>query len=182
MKRRSNKSFYVLKHSIPYTLVIIDVQQGYSAAKDPVLLHNLELEIKKARECNAAILIVNMHPHEGVGKSIAKIWNAAYEHIYFAAVTKMDTTGAYEIIKASEKYRFINKNNFKIGGVYTDVCVADTINELADKLPDSTIEVLGHCCNSDFPAYPESIDMYEDDGETYNPLFAIEEKDNVIFV
>jgi nicotinamidase-related amidase len=172
-------SFYIPKNGIPYTLVIIDVQQGYSAAQNPTLLTNLLNEIKEARRNDAAILFVNMIEHEGIGKNIKRIWEAAYDYRYFAQVIKADTDGSDEVIGAFKKYRYFNKRNIKVGGVYTDVCVADTVNKLAKKLPHADIEVLSHCCNSDVPAYEMDLDMYEDDGETYNPFNALEDHPNL---
>lgn len=178
MKRKMfDTSFYIPKNGIPYTLLIIDMQEGYSAAKDDTLIKNVLEEIKEAKRNDAAILFVAMD--DGVGPFIGPIWDAAYDYQYYVEVKKRDTDGSREVIAALKKYRFLNKNRIKVGGVYTDVCVADTVNNLAVKLPDADIEVLSHCCNSDIPAYEMDLDMYEDDGETYNPFLALKNHPNL---
>ena len=141
-------SFHIAKNGIPYTLVIIDVQHGYTAAENDNLLTNLLKQIKKAKEDDAAILLVNM---DLAGtKSISCIWNAVYDYTYFAQVIKYDTDGSSEIIDALKKYRFLNKNKFKVGGVYSNICVTDTVNGLDRKLPEAEIEVLAKCCYTDY--------------------------------
>ncbi len=142
-------SFYIAKNEIPYTLVIIDVQNGYPAAHNENLLTNLLKQIKKAKKEDAAILLVNME--DGfIGQTISCIWDAVYDYTYFAQVGKTLTDGSGEILKALKKHRFLNKNKFKVGGIYANICVSDTVNGLSKRLPEAEIEVLAKCCYTDY--------------------------------
>ena len=133
MKRKLfDTSFYIAKRDIPYTLVIIDVQEGYVAAENETLLDNIIKEIKTAREDDAAILFVNM---DHIGRNIGCIWDAAYDYTYFAQVIKRDNDGSDAIIRAFRTHKFLNKTNLRVGGIYTHLCLTETVNGLTEKLP-----------------------------------------------
>lgn len=163
---------------VPYTLLIIDMQEGYSAATNDILIGNIANEIKEAKRNGAAIIFVTMKD-EDIGRVVSPLWEMTYDYKYFVEVKKRDTDGSKEVVAALKKYHFLNKNRIKAGGVYTDVCVADTVNGLAKKLPDTDIEVLSHCCHADVPGYEMNLEMYEDDGETYNPFLALKNHPNL---
>lgn len=178
MKRKPvvSSNFYVANNDVPYTLIIIDVQYGYSAAEEGPHLDHIIKQINEAKRNNAAILIVN---YKGIGKSIGCVWDAAHDHVYYDDILKSDNNGSDEIIRAFKRNKYMNRTNIKIGGVYTELCLTETVNGLSKKLTKSNIEVLTKCCNGN----EESIlyfcpSMYENDG-TYNPFGAIEPRDNV---
>lgn len=146
MKRLSKS--YIPTKDVPYTLVIIDVQSGYTAAENENLLNNLLKQIRKAKKDEAAILVVSMAYM--VGKTISCIWEATHDYKYLAEINKYDTDGSAAIINSFRKYGFLNKNIFKISGVYANICVTDTVKGLSKKLPDAEIEVLTKCCYTDY--------------------------------
>lgn len=147
MKHKSYSNSYIPTKDIPYTLVIIDVQEGYAAADNENLLNNLLKQINKAKKDEAAILVVSM---AGSGKIIGCIWEATQDYKYVAEINKYDTDGSSAIINAFRKYPFLNKNTFKVGGVYANICISDTVKGLSKKLQDSEIEVLTKCCYTDY--------------------------------
>jgi hypothetical protein len=145
MKRTST---YIPVKEIPYTLVIIDVQEGYTAAENENLLANLLKQIIQAKKDEAAILVVTMRNMSG--RIINCIWQSVCDYKYYAEISKYDTDGSAMIVHAFRKYPFLNKNKFKVGGVYSNICVSHSVKGLAERLPDSEIEVLTKCCYTDW--------------------------------
>ena len=172
MKRKLfDTSFYIAKKPIPYTLVIIDVQEGYLAAENETLLDNILKEIKTARENDAAILFVNM---DHIGRNIGCIWDAAYDYTYFAQVIKRDNDGSDAIIRAFSKHKFLNKTNLRVCGIYTHLCVTETVNGLTKKLPKSNVEVLTKCCNDDEDELEMDVRIFD----KFKPLLEKDDKIN----
>lgn len=174
-------SFYIAKRNIPYTLIIIDVQEGYTAAEDETLLTNILKEIKDARENDAAILFVNM---DNVGRNIGCIWDAAYDYTYFAQIIKRDNDGSDAIIRAFSKFKFLNKTNIRVAGVYTHLCVTETVNGLTKKLPKSNVEVLTVCCNDDEDVLESDTQIFDKfkpliEDDKINPFGLIEGRKNI---
>lgn len=145
MKKFSNS--YIPTKEIPYTLVIIDVQKGYTAAENENLLNSLLKQINEAKKDEAAIIAVTM---KGAGSIINCIWEAICDYKYVVEISKNDIDGSGPIVGSFRKYPFLNTNKFKVSGVYSNICVSASIKGLSQRLPDSEIEVLTKCCYTDW--------------------------------
>ncbi len=161
----------------PYNLVIIDMQKDFPAAFHEPTLKAIRREIRRAKRVGAGIILVELW---NCGPTIDEV--KAYVKSYEKTVTiqKMDTGGGSEIIEAVNENKFLNKNKFRIVGVYTDVCVSDTVNQIT-QFEDLTVEVMADgCFAGNIPAYPNNPRMYTD-GQ-YDYFKKIRPRENVSIV
>jgi nicotinamidase-related amidase len=161
-----------------YNLIVVDMQAGFPAAKDKDTIKNVEKEVKAAIEDGAGIIVLEM---EGAGKTLKSIKKLIDSYKKTVILEKKDTSGAVEVLSAVRNNRFLHPLKFKVCGVYTDCCVADTVNELS-QFDTLTLEILADSCNCDEPSYLDDIDMFEDDGITYDPYKAILPRENVLIL
>ena len=160
----------------PYNLVIIDMQPSFPACYHKPTIKKIREEIREAKKANAAIIVVEM---KNAGTTISEVMDLVGDYEKSVLVEKADTSGASEILDVIRRNDFLHRNRFRVTGVYTDVCVADTVNRLA-KFEDLELEVLVEGCNSDVPAYPNRHTMYTDG--KYDYLKAIRPSDNLSLV
>lgn len=162
----------------PYNLIVVDMQNGFSAAKDKDTLNQVMIEIKTAISDCAGIIVLEM---VGAGKTLKQIKKLVKSYRKAVIVEKKDTSGAVEVLSTVRHNRSFHPFKFKVCGVYTDCCVADTVNELS-QFDTLSLEVLADACNCDEPAYLDNIDMFQDDGLTYDPTLAIIPRENVLIL
>jgi hypothetical protein len=135
------------------TLVVIDMQPTFEASQETWLIRNVCREIRKAKQKQLAIVIVRykggrlqeQHPDWHVD---VRILGALGCYKKVAYVTKTRSDGSNQVIEAIENRSF-SPSNLLIVGVNTDACVADTVNSLSEKLPDSRIWVIADACHTD---------------------------------
>jgi nicotinamidase-related amidase len=160
----------------PYNLVIIDMQPSFPACQHKPTIKTIREEIREAKRVGAAIIVVEM---KSAGTTIPEVMNLVGDYEKSVLVEKLDTSGASEILEVIRRNDFLHMNRFRVTGVYTDVCVADTVNKLA-QFDDLEIEVLAEGCYSGAPAYPNRHTMYTDG--KYDYFKAIRPNDNVSLV
>jgi nicotinamidase-related amidase len=138
-----------------YTLVIIDMQEGFEASFEPNVVAGVTQEILLAKSLKLPILVVefsdNGDTHYGLMRLIA-----GYNRK--AKVAKIDDDGSDVIIRALRRKKF-PKDMLRICGVNTDCCVLATIVGLIRKNPTVKIQVPKHACNTserfDWRTYPK---------------------------
>jgi len=161
----------------PYNLVIIDMQTHFTAAFHEPTVAKIAKEIRKAKRVGAAIIVVEL---VNCGPTTPEIDSIIGSYKKTVFVEKTDTGGGSEISEAVRNSNFLNRTKFKITGVYTDVCVSDTVNQLT-QVEDLEVEVIAEgCWAGNIPAYPYNPRMYTD-GE-YDYFKKIRPRENVSIV
>jgi nicotinamidase-related amidase len=159
------------KELIPYNLLIVDMQEDYPAAYHKKTLKRVIKEVRKAKACRAGIILLEM---KGAGKTLPEIHKAlsGYHKVQFKK--KGDPSGASEVFEAVTNNPFLHKTKFKVCGVYTDICVTDTVNDMSI-FEDISIEVIAEGCHT------ENF-IEEDDSEVFvqNSFDGIDNRENVI--
>lgn len=127
-----------------WTLVIIDMQDGFHSAKNPYTIKNIQKEIRKAIKHKVGIIVVE---YEGFGRTLWKLRSLldTYEDVVY--VSKYTDDGGREVYDEIISNRF-NRRKLKICGVNSDACVCETALTLANDLPYTKVEVVEDACNS----------------------------------
>lgn len=142
-----------------YTLLIIDMQSQYPAAMKPETINEVVKEVVKAKENGCGIIVVEFRdepqyrtkssPYKPTHSEImANIGPYERAHV----VEKYETDGSFFIRQflLNEKAAWdFNIDNFRVCGVNTDVCVAATVNGLAEDFMDSKFFIVEKACNTD---------------------------------
>lgn len=133
-----------------YTLVIIDMQSSFVAARHPGVQNECKSLIKRAMKDNAPIIFVELISH---GRTMECLFELAdhYEHVYVAR--KQNESGADEvdmIITSND----LPWESLVVCGVNTDMCVSETVLTLAIDF-NYKISLAHKACNA------ESSDEHE---------------------
>ena len=141
------------------TLVIIDMQTGFSAANAPETIAAVVHQVKLAKRRQAGIVVAEYDFDERedspvFGKTHNKIIEAIgnYKHVEF--LIKRSDDGSKEIVEALRRKQF-NQKRIRLCGVNTRCCVLATAagypphnsGGLLSKLSKSKIEVEFDACN-----------------------------------
>ncbi|MBI5171736.1 MAG: isochorismatase family protein [Candidatus Melainabacteria bacterium] len=128
------------------TLVVVDMQPDYEAALHPWTISNVTKEVTAARHNNWGIVIVEFYDHEPTIKAVMRplLKKTRYEKLVL--VEKDIPDGSTPVVTALEQNGF-SDSLIRVCGVNTHECVQDTVNGLARRLPDSSIEVITGACN-----------------------------------
>ena len=132
----------------PYTLIIIDMQYGFTAADSKTLHKKIKREINRAQRTHSDIIFVT-YDEKYHGGTFEDLLDYASRNDYddVMSVEKFKADGGKEIIEILNEDK---QHHLKIAGVQTSVCVADTVHTLAKELPNSNIEIMRDCVR-DFP-------------------------------
>lgn len=109
-----------------YTLVVIDMQSSFVAARDPSVQNECKSLIKQAMKDKAPIIFVELISH---GRTMECLFELAdhYEHVYVAR--KQNESGANEVdglITSND----LPWETLVVCGVNTDMCVSETVLSL----------------------------------------------------
>jgi nicotinamidase-related amidase len=129
-----------------YTLIVVDVQPRFSAAKK--VKKACIKEINKAIDNKAHIVFLEFVEY---GDTYQELIDVLKEKQYkkFGIGFKEEDDGSDQVKEIITKKRMI-KSKFKVVGVNTGYCVLATVEGLAEKYPKANIEVLSKACNSAF--------------------------------
>jgi nicotinamidase-related amidase len=125
-----------------YTLVVVDMQPGFTSACRKRVRINCLREVRKAYEAGAFIIFLEL---DGYQSTFFDLLSAAEGH--FIILDKFSDDGSKEVER--EVRRNKRSTNFKVCGINTDCCVASTVRGLTARFPMSTIEVIADACDSD---------------------------------
>lgn len=126
-------------------LVVMDMQPGFTAAQDAITKWFVKQEVTRAREEGRPIVIVEYDPHE-MGETFDDIRALVEGYELAVIITKGDDDGSAEILHICEKKGFPIAS-FRMCGVNSDACLLESIQGLADKLPECSITVVQDACN-----------------------------------
>ena len=126
------------------TLIVVDMQEQFSAANSPHVIKGVRHEIKEARKEKNDIMFLEF---EHCGPTKRKILDgiAFYPQKKHQRVVKEDDNGAYEAVRAMKEGGF-DLNKIRVCGVNSDACVQRTVNGLTEKLSKSKITVALDAC------------------------------------
>lgn len=153
------KLLFERKKLMPYSLVIVDMQEEFKASLDKNTILNCIEAINNAKKDNATIIFLEF---VGSGRTHYSLFKEVqfYEQTFFLRKTGCD--GSLEVELLSKGIKIPNLH-FKVCGVNTDVCVQYTAIGLQSTFPSAVIEVLSKACNSEIDhEYGLSVmEMYE---------------------
>lgn len=132
-----------------YSLVIVDMQNYFSASREARVRTYCSKEILKAKYHGYPIIFAEYRHY---GKTTATLLNLVknYSKVYRTIKSKND--GSRGIVQLIHKHNFssFQRKNFRICGVNTDFCVHDTVLGMRMRLPDANIIVPISACNSNW--------------------------------
>lgn len=141
----------------PYTLVIVDMQPGFSAADDARTINGTMDEIRTAMALNMPIIFV-ISDEEKYGALnpdlVNLVKNSGYDPDLWSIELKFyrygerfsASSGCKQVDEACEVFGFPT-NRFRFCGVNTDICVFFTAMELGKLYPQSCMEIVMRACN-----------------------------------
>lgn len=124
------------------TLLVVDMQSSFKAARNKRIQNNCLKLIKKATYNREPIIFLEYVNHS---KTIPKLRGAAmtyYNKSFF--ISKNKNSGAYQVHKIIKAFRF--SKNITVCGVNTDYCVSATIIDLLKY--KYKITLVENACNS----------------------------------
>jgi len=126
-------------------LVVMDMQPGFPAAKDAITQWFVKQEVARAREEGRPVIIVEFDPHE-MGHTFDSITELVEGYDLAVVITKSGDDGSTEILAACAKKGF-STQSFRMCGVNSDACLLESIQAMAQKLPECRITVVQDACN-----------------------------------
>lgn len=128
-------------------LVVIDMQEGFDESGWSRVLKAVRQQLRLARRHGWPVIIVEMW---GMGRTRWQLmrqlrvwlWD---RHRPFVVVEKRTTDATARIEEVCRNHRFATAA-FRVCGVKTHACVADTVDGLADAFPGCLIEVVTEGC------------------------------------
>jgi nicotinamidase-related amidase len=128
----------------PPTLVIIDIQPEFPTASNRELLDNILAEIKKQKQLDGGIILVE---YDRAGKTNPEIVKAIGKYRYFLKAIKYRDDGSDKILEELRytKSKKFNRRNFNLCGVNTTACVYATGKGLI--LKKNRVTLLLYACN-----------------------------------
>lgn len=124
-----------------YSLVVIDMQPYFSPANNVGLIENCLREIKAAKRLGNHIMLVRLGQY---GKSLEKLYRSLRGYENRSYVTKWQQSGATDVLFGLPK-----KTHLRFCGVNTDLCVQDTVLDIANDYPRRLkLEVMADACAS----------------------------------
>lgn len=126
---------------MPYTLVVIDMQQQFEAACWPKTIAGVTKEITRAIEHHASIVFLEYGFYNGTHQELLDLVKG---YTPKSRVSKKFDDGSRELIKTLKRRKF--PRNLRVCGVNTSCCVHATVDGLFDKDPDLKIELVKRAC------------------------------------
>lgn len=131
-----------------YSLIVLDYQPHFKAARIKSNLYYCKLEIKKAISNNVPIIFVE---YIGAGNTIKSLRDLTNSYTKVFTIIKHSDSGAKELAEVLNSINSSTKLVFC--GVNTDLCVYDTISDLnfySESKSDFEIQVIAKACNSEY--------------------------------
>jgi nicotinamidase-related amidase len=125
-----------------YTLIIIDMQLQFVSARNKVLINNIKAEIAHAQKLDNHIMFVRM---ANCGDIMLELLRATRGYSKTSIVTKDWQDGGAEVLAHLPS----RKTHLRVCGVYTNLCVEDTVYSIAASYPTRfKIEIIAKCCSA----------------------------------
>lgn len=130
---------------MPYTLVVVDMQEEFTAARDTNTIIECEELILEAISDHATIVFLEF---TGCGRTMDSLYELVDNHYNVFFLRKSGCDGSNHIMRNNKAFE-LQEIHFKVCGVNTDACVQDTVLGLSSKYPEAVIEVISSACNSE---------------------------------
>lgn len=125
-----------------YTLVVVDMQDYFPAARGSTVQENCLREVKKAIQDRAGVIVLE---YKHCGETIPAIAGLLKEYSRYERKVKDNDDGSRQVINSLRKRKF--SQNLRVVGVNTDCCVNATVQSLSRKRV-ARIRVVADACNS----------------------------------
>jgi nicotinamidase-related amidase len=146
------------------TLIVIDMQMGFAAAKDSNTVQEVCQLISLAKHRGSPIVVVE---YKGCGMTNPSVTEAIGDYQPTLFVFKYQNDGSEEIIKRCAQ-SYISLSRIQVCGVYTSYCVKETIQSLLSKVSYCVVELIVRACNCN------EYDAINAPWTRHNRLFKIE--------
>lgn len=130
-----------------YTLLIIDMQKKFYAARDKNVQESCKKYILRAIKNRASIIFIEFSNHGPTIPCLTRLVKN-YDKVFFT--TKNEWDGSKHSLTVMNNYK-LNKNKLRVCGVFTDCCVLATVQGLVKKSPTSKIEIISSACGGISP-------------------------------
>ena len=140
------------------TLCIIDMQPYFRSSQEDFVIDGVIREVSLAKRRKAGIVVVE---YSGCGKTDRRIKKAIGRYHKVVWIKKGGDDGSRLILKAIGKKWSYSKKRIRLCGVNTGWCVFDTAVGLANRLPESTIQMAEAACNDAVEADMQPSDVLE---------------------
>ncbi len=108
------------------TLVVIDMQYDFWAAREEGVIAGCQKQIRKAKRFGWPIVFVE---YDGCCATLPELRELANDHPYTTYITKNDDDGSDEVLECLERFGWPNRT-LRVCGVNAFCCVAETVNSL----------------------------------------------------
>lgn len=134
-----------------YTLVMVDMQPGFSAANDKRTIKNCIKYIKRAKRDMATIIVMEYGYDEECSK-FGKTHEEIRKHLdgykwTFRVVKSQDDGSLHLAMNKTAKDMDFEKHDVRFCGVNTTACVARTVLGMMDKMNLNNASLLLDACN-----------------------------------
>ena len=137
-----------------YTLVIVDMQPNFWAARHKHTLKAIKREVKIAKKRALPIVLLEFPKTRENPQYLPthpKITRKLEGYARRAVVYKSQSDGSFELLIECHRLK-LERPRFRVCGVNTDVCVLKTALGLANFRPYTQIEVVQDGCNTEYDA------------------------------
>ncbi len=140
-------------------LVVIDMQPGFEATRHNGVLDAVVAEVEQARSQGRPVIIVEYGGYGLTYDSIMRVLTDPLPYEHFVVLRKTRWSGADIALDYCLKQGW-DTSKYRVCGVNTFECVAETAEEFTVLSPDSLVEVVKEACNDKvigwkmFPKHP----------------------------
>lgn len=122
----------------------IDLQNGFIDNVSPKVIKVAQEEVRRAMRYNYDILFLE---YWGYGPTIKEIKGLTKNYDKRVTVKKWSDDGGINVLDAIQEHNLSGKK-IRVSGIYTDLCVHDTIRTLSEYSPSSEIFIRKDGCDS----------------------------------
>lgn len=140
------------------TLVVVDMQPAFEAC-NAATIAAVEEEVKAAMDAGHDIVVLQLPAFHNylmvipIEPTLESIRNLIAGYPRAVIKNKYKTSGAEEVIQVCQWKGFAQKR-FRVCGVNTDMCVYETVLDLACMFEAERIEVVKKACNTIYEPNP----------------------------
>lgn len=129
---------------MPYTLVVVDMQDEFDAALNPSVVIGVTKEILRAIKTNSPVLFLE---YKNCGPTHRGLLDLVKGYPRKARITKAGDDGSLEAIKAVQRKEWPFRH-MRVCGVNTDCCVWSTVEGILKRTENTQVEVVKEACGT----------------------------------
>lgn len=138
----------------PYTLVVVDMQADFAAAKDEATIVAVEKLIEQAKHDNAHVVFLwipyySPADEKPLARPLRRLLDLVSGYARAKVIEKLGNDGSC-LVRHYCSQQGCSNSQFVICGVNTDMCVLDTALGLARSNPAAMVTVHRDACNTTF--------------------------------